>query len=70
MQANSTKRFLSRADVARELGIGLHAVDRAIRRGELPAMRLGGRILISRIRFEEWLQSAQEGVGQRDNQKK
>lgn len=60
MQGNSTKRFLSRTEVAHELGVGLHAVDRAIRRGELPAMRLGGRILISRIRFEEWLQAAQK----------
>lgn len=60
MQANPTKRFLSRTEVAKELGVGLHAIDRAIRRGDLPAMRLGGRILISRSRFEEWLQAAQQ----------
>jgi excisionase family DNA binding protein len=53
------KRFLTRAEVARELGLSRHAVDMAIQRGDLPAARLGGRVLVSRATLDVWLARAE-----------
>lgn len=64
MSNESPKRFLTRADVARELGLSQHAVNQAIRRGQLPSIRIGGRILISRSRLESWLKSAEHSASQ------
>ncbi len=55
------KRFLTRAEVAKELGVSRHAVDMAIQRGDLPSTRLGGRVLISRVALDSWLSKAEPG---------
>ena len=59
MQVTGTSRYLSRAEVAQELGLGVYSVDRAIKSGDLPALRIGGRILIARERFEDFLNRSQ-----------
>jgi excisionase family DNA binding protein len=40
------------AQAARYLGIGRNAAYEAARRGELPAIRIGRRVLVSRIALE------------------
>jgi len=57
---STQKRFLSRTDVARELGLSQYSIDKAIRCGELPATKIAGRLLISRVRLVEWLESVEQ----------
>jgi excisionase family DNA binding protein len=42
-------------EVARFLGIGRSGAYEMVRRGEIPAKRMGGRWLIPRQRFHAWL---------------
>lgn len=42
-------------EAANALGISRNATYDAVRRGEIPAFRVGGRILIPRTAFEELL---------------
>ena len=42
-------------EVARRLGLGRSATYDAIRRGQIPARRIGRRILIPRAELERWL---------------
>jgi len=51
----SEQRLLSPEDVARRCGLSRRAVYDAIRRGELPAIRLCNRLRIRPDAFEEWL---------------
>lgn len=46
---------LTVAQTAQMLGISRWLVQQAVRDGSLPAVRLGRRILIPRIRLEAWL---------------
>lgn len=55
MDTTVTDSFLSPDDVARRIGLSRRAVYDAIRRGELPAMRLCGRLRISPAELEAWL---------------
>lgn len=48
-------QLLSPEDVARRCGLSRRAVYDAIRRGELPAMRLCNRLRISPNGFDAWL---------------
>jgi excisionase family DNA binding protein len=43
MQANSPPRFLALAEVAEVLSISVSQVYALVRRGELPAIKIGGR---------------------------
>ena len=42
-------------EAARRLGVGHVLVYRAIQRGELPCIRLGHRLLIPKVAFEQLL---------------
>lgn len=42
-------------EVARILGLGRTATYDAIRRGDLPALRVGGRVLVPRVAIERLL---------------
>ena len=42
-------------EAARYLGIGRNSAYEAVRRGEIPSIRIGRRIVIPRHRFLEWL---------------
>lgn len=42
-------------EAARVLGIGRNAAYEAARRGDLPALRIGGRIVVPRVALERLL---------------
>lgn len=52
MQDNG-KLCYSCAEVCRILGLSKNSVYAAIARGEIPSLRIGGRILIPRAKLEE-----------------
>lgn len=51
----SIPRLLTRQTVAKQLGVSVYAIDMAIKRSELPAYKLGGRILVAVADLEQWL---------------
>ena len=55
MDTTASDPFLSPDDIARRIGLSRRAVYDAIRRGELPAMRLCGRLRISPPDLDAWL---------------
>ena len=55
MDTYTSDPFLSPDDVARRIGLSRRAVYDAIRRGELQAMRLCGRLRISPTDLDAWL---------------
>ena len=46
------------------LGLSKNSVYARIREGVIPSIRVGARLLIPRIAFERWLESASKGDGQ------
>jgi excisionase family DNA binding protein len=48
-------------EAAAHLGISRNSAYEAVRRGEIPSVRIGGRIVIPRRRFLEWLGADIEG---------
>lgn len=49
------RKVLTVAEVAQQLGIGRNLAYEAVRTGEIPAIRVGHRILIPKTAFDEWL---------------
>jgi len=49
------KQVYSPEEVARSLGIHLNSVYSMLKSGELPAVKAGRKWLISKKRFEAWL---------------
>lgn len=49
---------LTVTEAARVLGIGRNLAYRLAQTGEIPAIRLGKRIIIPRAAFEQWLSQA------------
>ena len=45
-------------EAARYLGIGRNSAYEAVRRNEIPSIRIGRRILIPRHRFLQWLEAS------------
>ena len=56
------KEVLTVEEAAAELRIGRGTAYEAIRRGELPAIRLCGRLIIPRVAFEKMLAAAGDGM--------
>ncbi len=56
---STKRRFLTRLEAASELNVGVHCIDKAIRSRKLSALKVGGRVLIARERFEDFLRLAQ-----------
>lgn len=54
------RQTLTIAEVATILGVSINAVSKAAASGELPAVRLGHRVLIVRSAFERWLAASLE----------
>ncbi len=56
MRARRASRFLTLDEAAAVAGVTRHAVYVAVRRGELPAIKLGGRgqWRVERAVLEEW----------------
>jgi excisionase family DNA binding protein len=53
----STLDVLSAAEVSRRLGLGKNQTYLALRRDEIPNIRIGRRFLIPRAAFEEFLKA-------------
>jgi excisionase family DNA binding protein len=51
-------------EAARQLGISRGSAYAAARRGELPAIRINRRIVVPRVAFQRWLESAATGSGE------
>jgi excisionase family DNA binding protein len=47
---------ISAPEAARLAGVSTASIYDAVRRGEIPARRLGRRVLITRLAFELWLE--------------
>jgi len=56
MTAESTKRVLSVEEARLQLGISRGLMYEAVRRGEIPSIRIGRRIIIPAAAFEQFLQ--------------
>ncbi|MEX1207457.1 MAG: helix-turn-helix domain-containing protein [Acidimicrobiia bacterium] len=50
-------------EAARFLGIGRNSAYEAVRRNEIPSIRIGRRIVIPRHRFLEWLGASDTDSG-------
>jgi excisionase family DNA binding protein len=55
MQLAPQRKTMTIDQAAHELGIGRSLAYRLAQAGELPAIRLGGRILVPRARLDEML---------------
>jgi excisionase family DNA binding protein len=54
---DQARQTLTVEEAARTLGCGRNAAYQAVRRGEIPAIRLGRRILIPRVALERLLET-------------
>lgn len=60
---SEVKRTMTVEAAARELGIGRNAAYEAAKRGEIPTIRIGRKLLVPRVAFERLLESAgQQGA--------
>ena len=62
-QADASPADVDRAtytvrETATKLGIGFNQTYQAIGRGEIPALRIGGRILVPRVALDRLLENA------------
>lgn len=57
---DNIRRTLTVKEAARQLGIGKNQAYAAARNGEIPTIRIGGRLLVPRAAFERLL------AGQKD----
>lgn len=55
---------LSVEEAAKILGIGISSAYSAVRRGEIPSIKIGGRLLVSKPALEELLRCKQSPVVQ------
>ena len=55
MNRESQREAYTVIEVAEKLGIGKNPAYEAVRRGEIPSIRLGGRVIIPKARFHRWL---------------
>lgn len=58
----TTKRVLTPKEVADQLGMHVISVRRAIHRGQLPAVRVGAKILVPVAALDEFLKSRPSGA--------
>lgn len=55
MKKNSESVVITIEDAAQQLGVSRQSGYEAARRGEIPTIRIGRRILVPKKRFEEFL---------------
>ena len=55
MGKDVTKLTMSVPEAAQRLGIGRNAAYQGVRRGEIPSIKVGGRILVPKRAFDELL---------------
>ncbi len=55
MADNSERKTLTVAEAAKELGLGKNAAYEGVRSGQIPSVRIGGRILVPRVALDRML---------------
>jgi excisionase family DNA binding protein len=55
------ERLLNKQEVCERLRCSLPTLDRMIRRGELPVVRVGRRVLLRESTVNEWIRSHEHG---------
>ncbi len=56
--SKTEKPFIKASDAARALGVSAQTIRNAVRRGDLPAIRLGRHILVAREALDRLVESA------------
>lgn len=62
MTTTTTAETMKVEEAAQMLGIGRNAAYEAVRRGEIPSLRIGGRILVPRSRLMALINGDEEAV--------
>ncbi|MGC4836330.1 helix-turn-helix domain-containing protein [Micromonospora vinacea] len=60
LRTSDTRAVYSVREVARLLSLSLGSTYALVREGEIPARKLGGRWVIPKKRFHDWLNEANE----------
>lgn len=60
--SKAEKPFVKASDAARALGVTAATIRNAVRRGDLPAIRLGRHILVSREALDQLIESADQAT--------
>jgi excisionase family DNA binding protein len=60
------ERLLNKQEVCDKLRCSLPTLDRMIRRGELPVVRVGRRVLLRESTVNEWIRTHEHGPVQKD----
>lgn len=61
--SEAVTRYLSRSDAATYAGVSLRTVDALLADGEVPAIRIGARVLIDRTDLDSFLASRKSSGG-------
>ena len=60
------ERLLNKQEVCDKLRCSLPTLDRMIRRGELPVVRVGRRVLLRELTINEWIRTHEHGSAKED----
>lgn len=60
--AGSDSTFRSVAALAREIGLSERSTRSALRRGDIPHIRVGRRFILPKAAIDEWLRSAGRSI--------
>ena len=58
MKENSSKETITVIETAKRLGIGRNTAYEAVKRAEIPSVRIGRRILVPSKALDKWLESS------------
>ena len=58
MKENSSKETITVVETAKRLGIGRNTAYEAVKRAEIPSVRIGRRILVPSKALDKWLESS------------
>ena len=58
MKENSSKETITVVETAKRLGIGRNTAYKAVKRAEIPSVRIGRRILVPSKALDKWLESS------------
>ena len=57
MKENSSKETITVIETAKRLGIGRNTAYEAVKRAEIPSVKVGRRILVPSKALDKWLES-------------